>query len=289
MFTKTEIGIVKAMRSRSIAINQNAKVLDGFAEATNLDLFVSWPVNENIQDGIYNLSTGIPIKTDYLIEEWPKMPEYKSLRMYKKWTRHEAETLIKHICTDQSRPTLNGVNTAKIATDSHVLLSYSMDVMPSKITIPAEALKLAIKTKEKIFTIDSNENHSRINSGVYTIITRNLDGQYVHTERIIPEKIDRPNKIIFDISKLKPFLKKDFNILFSKENTRVYLKDDYTTLVAELPAMADGETIAFSGELLKRSFQSLKNEITFYYRGKLESAYCREENFIRIIMPLRQD
>lgn len=286
MFSRTDISIVKTMRCKNLrVINQTVIVASGIATTTDTTTFVSWPCE--MPDGIYDLSTGVPIKTEYNIEDFPPCPSFDGgTGQAETWTRYQAETLVKHASNNVACPVLCGINTAKIATNFHVLVSFTPDSVPAAATIPATALKIAIKTREKTFKVQSGEQFSEIAAGKYTTMCRNIAGQYPATNKVIPAESDRPNTLALNTAHLKPYLKKDFRMLFTRRRTRIYTADDNKHVI-DLPVMASGGGIMFNGEILAKTLYKQCGTVTYKYRGERESAVRKDKTETRLIMPCK--
>lgn len=188
-----------ASQRTKLPILNTVMVKDGYAVATDLDVFIVQPVA--IDAGMYHGAgfASNPIKSDRLAEDFPSMPDLDAVIGSHTLDADTVQWVSLAQSKEETRYYLNGIcfkNSDIVATNGHVLHKATVSEKFSHpdflqgFIIPRNsidlALKLAKETKEKSFNLTVYKQWAVFNIGPVKLYSKFIDGTFPCYELVIP-------------------------------------------------------------------------------------------------------
>lgn len=263
----------------------------------------SFEVKESFQTKITSENTEFMIN-GLDANNYPRLPEISTSSSFDvsgKTFRNIINETVFAVASQESRPTLNGVNFVfknnaikAVATDSHRLAQREIDLengpqVDANLIIPGTSLvELAriIGESDPQITVTPGDNQVLFNVGNLAFYTRLLEGSYPDTDRLIPT--ESMTKVEFDLSTLARSLERASLLTHESRNNVVKMTLDIDNQVVKL----EGDSPEIGNVEEEVSFKNLEGnnlEISFnpdYLRDALRASIT-DSIIMNFTQPLR--
>lgn len=209
----------------------------------------SFEVKESFQTKITSENTEFMIN-GLDANNYPRLPEISTSSSFDvsgKTFRNIINETVFAVASQESRPTLNGVNFVfrnnaikAVATDSHRLSQREIDLengpqVDANLIIPGTSLvelSRIIGESDPQITVTPGDNQVLFNVGNLAFYTRLLEGSYPDTDRLIPT--ESMTKVEFDLSTLARSLERASLLTHESRNNVVKMTLDIDNQVVKL-------------------------------------------------------
>lgn len=263
----------------------------------------SFEVKESFQTKITSENTEFMIN-GLDANNYPRLPEIStnsSFDVSGKTFRNIINETVFAVASQESRPTLNGVNFVfrnnaikAVATDSHRLSQREIDLengpqVDANLIIPGTSLvelSRIIGESDPQITVTPGDNQVLFNVGNLAFYTRLLEGSYPDTDRLIPT--ESMTKVEFDLSTLARSLERASLLTHESRNNVVKMTLDVDNQVVKL----EGDSPEIGNVEEEVSFKNLEGnnlEISFnpdYLRDALRASIT-DSIVMNFTQPLR--
>lgn len=263
----------------------------------------SFEVKESFQTKITSENTEFMIN-GLDANNYPRLPEIStssSFNVSGKTFRNIINETVFAVASQESRPTLNGVNFVfrnnaikAVATDSHRLSQREIDLengpqVDDNLIIPGTSLvelSRIIGESDPQITVTPGDNQVLFNVGNLAFYTRLLEGSYPDTDRLIPT--ESMTKVEFDLSTLARSLERASLLTHESRNNVVKMTLDVDNQVVKL----EGDSPEIGNVEEEVSFKNLEGnnlEISFnpdYLRDALRASIT-DSIVMNFTQPLR--
>lgn len=263
----------------------------------------SFEVKESFQTKITSENTEFMIN-GLDANNYPRLPEIStssSFNVSGKTFRNIINETVFAVASQESRPTLNGVNFVfrnnaikAVATDSHRLSQREIDLengpqVDANLIIPGTSLvelSRIIGESDPQITVTPGDNQVLFNVGNLAFYTRLLEGSYPDTDRLIPT--ESMTKVEFDLSTLARSLERASLLTHESRNNVVKMTLDVDNQVVKL----EGDSPEIGNVEEEVSFKNLEGnnlEISFnpdYLRDALRASIT-DSIVMNFTQPLR--
>lgn len=263
----------------------------------------SFEVKESFQTKITSENTEFMIN-GLDANNYPRLPEISTSSSFDvsgKTFRNIINETVFAVASQESRPTLNGVNFVfknnaikAVATDSHRLAQREIDLengpqVDANLIIPGTSLvELAriIGESDPQITVTPGDNQVLFNVGNLAFYTRLLEGSYPDTDRLIPT--ESMTKVEFDLSTLARSLERASLLTHESRNNVVKMTLDIDNQVVKL----EGDSPEIGNVEEEVTFKNLEGnnlEISFnpdYLRDALRASIT-DSIIMNFTQPLR--